>query len=87
MADGRQSTPEVQEEIDLTNVRELRHLLSAHGMRPNKSFGQNLLIDRSVLQKIVDAAEIEASDQLLELGAGTGVLTGEWWQSNLSEIC
>lgn len=77
MADGRQSTPEVQEEIDLTNVRELRHLLSAHGMRPNKSFGQNLLIDRSVLQKIVDAAEIEASDQLLELGAGTGVLTRE----------
>ena len=77
MADGRQSTPEVQEEIDLTNVRELRHVLSAHGMRPNKSFGQNLLIDRSVLQKIVDAAEIEASDQLLELGAGTGVLTRE----------
>jgi len=77
MADGRQSTPEVQEEIDLTNVRELRHLLSAHGMRPNKSFGQNFLIDRSVLQKIVDAAEIEASDQILELGAGTGVLTRE----------
>src|SRR5436305_10503808 len=77
MADGRQSTPEVQEEIDLTNVRELRHLLSAHGMRPNKSFGQNLLIGRSVLQKIVDAAEIEGSDQLLELGAGTGVLTRE----------
>jgi 16S rRNA (adenine1518-N6/adenine1519-N6)-dimethyltransferase len=35
------------------------------------------LIDRSVLQKIVDAAEIEATDHLLELGAGTGVLTRE----------
>src|SRR2546421_9201202 len=46
-------------------------------MRPNKSFGQNFLIDRSVLQKIVDAAEIQATDQVLELGAGTGVLTGE----------
>src|SRR5713226_4455720 len=63
--------------IDLTDIYALRNLLYAHGMRPNKSFGQNLLIDRSVLQKIVDAAEIEASDQLLELGAGTGVLTRE----------
>ena len=67
----------MQEEIDLTNVRELRRVLSAHGMRPNKSFGQNFLIDRSVLQKIVDAAEIEATDQVLEVGSGTGVLTRE----------
>ncbi len=67
----------MQEEIDLTNVRELRRELSTHGMRPNKSFGQNFLIDRSVLQKIVDAAEIEATDQVLEVGSGTGVLTRE----------
>ena len=67
----------MQEEIDLTNVRELRRVLFTHGMRPNKSFGQNFLIDRSVLQKIVDAAEIEATDQVLEVGAGTGVLTRE----------
>jgi len=67
----------VHDEIDLTNVRELRNLLSAHGMRPNKSFGQNLLIDRSVLLRIVEAAEIDTTDQVLELGAGTGVLTRE----------
>ena len=67
----------MQEEIDLTNVRELRRELSTHGMRPNKSFGQNFLIDRSVLQEIVDAAEIEATDQVLEVGSGTGVLTRE----------
>ncbi len=35
----------VHTEIDLTNVRELRNLLSAHNMRPSKSFGQHLLID------------------------------------------
>src|SRR5947209_18319973 len=46
-------------------------------MRPNKSFGQNFLIDRSVLLKIVEAAEIDANDQVLEVGAGTGVLTRE----------
>ena len=64
-------------DIDLTNVRELRNLLYAHNMRPHKGFGQNFLIDRSVLMKIVDAAEIDAHDEILEVGAGTGVLTRE----------
>jgi 16S rRNA (adenine1518-N6/adenine1519-N6)-dimethyltransferase len=47
----------------------------AHGIRPNKSFGQNFLIDRSVLNKIIDAAAIEPEDEILEVGAGMGVLT------------
>ncbi len=64
-------------ERDLTNVYEIRKLLSAHHMRPNKSFGQNFLIDRAVLQTIVDAAEINPDDEILEVGAGTGVLTQE----------
>ncbi len=63
--------------IDLTNVRELRNLLSIHNMRPSKSFGQNFLIDRAVLHTIVQAAELTAEDEVLEVGAGTGVLTRE----------
>lgn len=63
--------------IDLTDIRELRNLLFAHGMRPNKGFGQNFLIDRTVLQAIVQAADISADDEILEVGAGTGVLTRE----------
>jgi 16S rRNA (adenine1518-N6/adenine1519-N6)-dimethyltransferase len=66
-----------EQELDLTNVRELKSLLLAHGMRPNKSFGQNFLIDRSVLKKIVQAASIESDDEILEVGSGTGVLTRE----------
>lgn len=77
LTNGKQSTSEAGEEIDLTNVRELRNLLYAHHMRPNKAFGQNFLIDRSILQRIIDAAEIDSSDQVLEVGAGIGVLTRE----------
>lgn len=77
MTDNIHSPSGVYADIDLTNVRELRNLLYAHGMRPNKSFGQNFLIDRSVLMQIVDAAEIDPADQILEVGAGTGVLTRE----------
>jgi len=64
-------------EIDLTSVQELRNLLAAHRMRPLKSFGQNFLVDRSVLENIVEAAAIEPDDELLEVGSGTGVLTRE----------
>ncbi|MGB8346996.1 MAG: 16S rRNA (adenine(1518)-N(6)/adenine(1519)-N(6))-dimethyltransferase RsmA [Ktedonobacteraceae bacterium] len=67
----------LEHDRDLTSVRDLRQLLSAHGMHPNKAFGQNFLIDRSVLRQIVAAAEIDAADSILEVGAGTGVLTRE----------
>lgn len=63
--------------VDLTNIYELRHLLVTYGMRPNKAFGQNFLIDRTILDSVVQAAEITAEDTLLEVGAGTGVLTRE----------
>ncbi len=67
----------VDPSIDLTDIHELRNLLYAHNMRPNKAFGQNFLIDRDVLQQIVHAAEVSSSDTVLEVGAGTGVLTRE----------
>ncbi len=77
MTEIEQSTPQVHDEIDLTNIQELHNLLYAHHMRPNKAFGQNFLVDRSILLRIVEAAEIHPGDQVLELGAGTGVLTRE----------
>ena len=77
MTDIEQSTSQEYDEIDLTNIHELRNLLYALHMRPNKAFGQNFLVDRSVLLRIVEAAEIHPGDEILELGAGTGVLTRE----------
>jgi 16S rRNA (adenine1518-N6/adenine1519-N6)-dimethyltransferase len=80
VTDSPHISSEIQDkynEIDLTSVQELRNLLAAHRMRPLKSFGQNFLVDRSVLQNIVEAAAIEPDDELLEVGSGTGVLTRE----------
>ncbi len=77
MTEIEQSASEVFDEIDLTNIRELRNFLYAHHIRPDKAFGQNFLVDHSILRQIVEAAEIHADDQVLELGAGTGVLTRE----------
>jgi 16S rRNA (adenine1518-N6/adenine1519-N6)-dimethyltransferase len=77
LTEENRGTLDVHDTIDLTNIQVLRNLLYAHHMRPNKSFGQNFLVDRNILQQIVETAELEPSDQVLEVGAGTGVLTRE----------
>lgn len=50
-------------------------LLDNHGVQPKKSLGQNFMHDPNMLEKIVDAAEIEAGDVVVEVGAGAGALT------------
>ena len=44
---------------------------------PRKRFGQHFLVDKNVLQKIVDAASIKDGDHVIEIGPGLGVLTEE----------
>jgi 16S rRNA (adenine1518-N6/adenine1519-N6)-dimethyltransferase len=43
--------------------------------RPKKRFGQNFLRDQQVVERILGAAELEHSDNLLEIGPGLGALT------------
>jgi 16S rRNA (adenine1518-N6/adenine1519-N6)-dimethyltransferase len=50
-------------------------MLRRHGLAPRKRLGQNFLRDRSVLDRILRAGHIDNDDQVLEVGAGTGVLT------------
>ena len=43
--------------------------------RAKRSLGQNFLVDGRVLARVVDAAELSPSDQVLEIGPGRGALT------------
>ena len=43
-------------------------------IKPKKSLGQNFLIDRNILQEIVDVVDI-AEKEILEIGPGSGNLT------------
>ena len=52
-----------------------RHILSAFHLRASKRLGQNFLVDRSVVQGIVEAAELSPEDTILEIGPGIGTLT------------
>ncbi len=60
---------------DLTGRSGVELLLRRHGLRPDKRLGQNFLIDRSALERVVEAAELQQGDAVLEIGAGLGTLT------------
>ena len=62
---------------NLTAPSEIQAILAARGLRPNHAFGQNFLIDRHVLDFIVEAAALSPGDRVLEVGPGLGALTQE----------
>lgn len=50
-------------------------MLEQAGLKPQKMFGQNFLIDHNLLARLVELAGVHAGDCVLEVGPGTGVLT------------
>jgi 16S rRNA (adenine1518-N6/adenine1519-N6)-dimethyltransferase len=50
-------------------------ILRRYGVRPSKGLGQSFLIDRGVLERIVEASHLTPDDIVLEVGPGTGLLT------------
>ena len=54
----------------------LRRLFDSFGLEAKKQLGQNFLIDLNLVDLAVRAAELDRSDAVLEVGTGTGSLTG-----------
>lgn len=52
-----------------------RQLLHQSGIRPKKRLGQHFLVDETVLDDILSAAELNPGDVVIEVGPGLGVLT------------
>ncbi len=63
--------------MDLTNLSTVKELCARHGFALSKGFGQNFIVNPGVCPKIVDAAGIDRSFGVLEIGPGIGVLTKE----------
>lgn len=61
--------------MDLADPRTLGGVLRRHGVRAATSIGQHFLVDAGVLAAIVEAAELSAADDVVEVGPGPGVLT------------
>jgi len=55
--------------------RQIQELLSSAGIRPNKRLGQHFLIDKNLMELLVESADIRQDDVVLEVGCGTGSMT------------
>jgi 16S rRNA (adenine1518-N6/adenine1519-N6)-dimethyltransferase len=53
-----------------------KEILRTRGIRPRKRLGQSFLQDLNIANKIVDFADIQPGETVVEIGAGLGVMTG-----------
>lgn len=61
--------------MELTNINDIKALLSRHGFRFSKSMGQNFLTAAWVPEDIAEAAGLDEHTGVLEIGPGIGCLT------------
>ena len=63
--------------MELTDLATIRALCEKYDFALSKGFGQNFIINPGVPAKIVDAAGMDRSYGVIEIGPGIGVLTKE----------
>jgi len=57
------------------NKSEVLLILKQLGIRPNKNLGQNFLINKNTVSKIILESNIKKDQSILEIGSGLGALT------------
>lgn len=55
--------------------REIKAIFDDAGLHPRKNLGQHFLIDGNLMRRIVEEAQIDTNDLVIEVGGGTGGLT------------
>ena len=55
--------------------------------KAKKKFGQNFLIDRNIINNIIENVSIELNDKIVEIGPGKGFLTSELKSFNVNLLC
>lgn len=73
--------------MNLTSTSQIKNLLAEHGLRPKKRLGQNFLIDRNVLDRLVISSGTGKNTNVLEIGPGLGVVTRELALSGARVVC
>ncbi len=56
-------------------IETLKSILREYGLSPNKTYGQNFLMDETILEDIIDHAGVDKNDTVIEVGPGIGNLT------------
>ena len=51
-----------------------------------KRFGQHWLVNKGILEKIKEVADLDKNDLILEIGPGRGALTSKLLDSNITKL-
>lgn len=62
--------------MDINDVK-TAELVKKYNFKFSKSLGQNFLVDQSVPRDIVDGANVDENDLVIEIGPGVGTLTAQ----------
>jgi 16S rRNA (adenine1518-N6/adenine1519-N6)-dimethyltransferase len=63
--------------MNLTSKKDIQNLLKKSESKPSKGFGQNFLVSEKKIKEIIEAADIQPDDTIIEIGPGVGNLTQE----------
>ena len=69
------------------SLTETKFLIKKYKIKANKNLGQNFLVDDQVLEDIVNGAEIQKNDLVIEIGPGLGSLTKYLLEKAKKVIC
>lgn len=62
---------------NLSDINTIKRVMQKHGVTFNKGLGQNFLVDPQVCPAMAEAARLDESTCVIEVGPGVGVLTAE----------
>ncbi len=63
--------------MKLTSLSEVKSIMERHGLRFNKGYGQNFLINEAVPRRIAEECGAGSESGILEIGPGIGTLSQE----------
>ena len=69
------------------DLKEVKKILQENDLYAKKQFGQNFLIDKNILSKIVHSANISDACTIIEVGPGMGALTELLVKDSKKVIC
>lgn len=67
--------------------KETKFIMNKYNITANKNYGQNFLIDENIVSQIVEKAEVNKDDLVIEIGPGLGTLTQYLLESAGKVIC
>jgi 16S rRNA (adenine1518-N6/adenine1519-N6)-dimethyltransferase len=62
-----------------------REIITHYAIKPRKNMGQSFLMEEDIIKKIAHTANVTQDDIVVEIGAGTGVLT-EYLAQNAAKL-